>query len=299
MSEQLRLGVIGLSPGNGHPYSWSAIFNGYDAAVMESCGFPVIPRYLEQQCFPQDLIAQARVTHIWTQEKSLSRHIANAAYIDNVVDNFQDLIGNVDAVLLARDDAENHFEMASPFLKAGLPIYVDKPLAYSVYEAKRLIALQQYPGQLFSCSAMRYAQELKYPDAKNLIGGIRSIHAFIPKDWDKYSVHIIEPALALLPQRGEMKQSSRWQVGDRTSLTVEFSGDVDIQIHTCGIASAPLSLRLIGASGWRDLCFTDTFHAFRSALQDFVDGVICRDVRITQEQMLEVVEMIELGRNTS
>ena len=26
----LRIGVIGLSEGNGHPYSWSAIINGFD-----------------------------------------------------------------------------------------------------------------------------------------------------------------------------------------------------------------------------------------------------------------------------
>ena len=26
----LRVGILGLSEGNGHPYSWSAIFNGFD-----------------------------------------------------------------------------------------------------------------------------------------------------------------------------------------------------------------------------------------------------------------------------
>jgi len=64
----LRLGVIGLSPGNGHPYSWSAIFNGYNLQAMEECGFPVIPRYLEKQNFPDDGIQSAKVTHIWTQD---------------------------------------------------------------------------------------------------------------------------------------------------------------------------------------------------------------------------------------
>ena len=29
-----KLGIIGLSPGNGHPYSWSAIFNGYSKEKM-------------------------------------------------------------------------------------------------------------------------------------------------------------------------------------------------------------------------------------------------------------------------
>jgi hypothetical protein len=31
MSKKIKLGIIGASKGNGHPYSWSAIFNGYDA----------------------------------------------------------------------------------------------------------------------------------------------------------------------------------------------------------------------------------------------------------------------------
>ena len=30
----LRLAMLGLIPGNGHPYSWSAIINGYDRAAM-------------------------------------------------------------------------------------------------------------------------------------------------------------------------------------------------------------------------------------------------------------------------
>ena len=53
----LKLGIIGLSEGNGHPYSWSAIFNGYDSTAMEECGFQAIPRYLEKQQFPKDAIA--------------------------------------------------------------------------------------------------------------------------------------------------------------------------------------------------------------------------------------------------
>ena len=35
--KELRLGVVGLSEGNGHPYSWSAIFNGCDMAYMKDC----------------------------------------------------------------------------------------------------------------------------------------------------------------------------------------------------------------------------------------------------------------------
>ena len=45
--KELRIGILGMTEGNGHPYSWSAMINGYDRDEMETCGFPVIPRYLE------------------------------------------------------------------------------------------------------------------------------------------------------------------------------------------------------------------------------------------------------------
>lgn len=297
MSTQLRLGVIGLSAGNGHPYSWSSIFNGYEAAAMEHCGFPVIPRYLEKQRFPEDAIADARVTHVWTQDAAMSQHVAQASRIEHLAESVTDMIGQVDAVLLARDDADTHLEFARPFLNAGIPIYVDKPLALSRAEAECLINLQRFPGQLFSCSALRYAPELQLTEAQRaLVGEIRSVIATVPKDWDKYSVHAIEPLLRLIPERGALVRSSRWESGDRVTLHVEFASGCEAQVATFGNGSAPLGFRVFGSLGWCDLQFADTFRAFRGALQDFVDGVRARDVRIPPAEMLEVVDLIEMGR---
>ncbi len=41
--------MLGMVDGNGHPYSWSAIFNGYDKDEMASCPYAGIPKYLNQQ----------------------------------------------------------------------------------------------------------------------------------------------------------------------------------------------------------------------------------------------------------
>jgi len=298
MSAPLKLGIIGLSAGNGHPYSWSAIFNGYDPAIMEKCGFPVIPRYLEKQSFPDDTISEATVTHIWTQDSHLSRHIAQATNIENVVDSLNDLIKKVDGILLARDDAEAHFEIAQPFLEAGLPIYIDKPLALSVAEAKKIIDLQQYPGQLFSCSALRYAPELHLTqDQKENIGNILSIWAFSSKDWNKYSIHLIEPLLRLIPDCGEVRRSQRWLAFDRTLLMAEFANDVEAHIHSLGRINSPFVLRVIGDKGFCELVFKDTFRAFKSALHEFVLGILISDVRISSEDMLNSIKLVELGRS--
>jgi hypothetical protein len=295
--DRIRLGVIGLSPGNGHPYSWSAIFNGYDSVEMENCGFPVIPRYLEEQRFPRDAIAEASVTHVWAQDKEIAAHIASAALIENVIDHYTDMIGEVDAVLLARDDAETHFEMARPFLQAGMPIYVDKPLALSVAEAKRIIDSQQYPGQLFSCSALRYAREFQLSAKdRDEVGCLRHIHATVPKDWDKYAAHIIEPLLLLAGNRGAVERLQTLHGADSTTLAVVYDSGFQALISVLGATQAPLALRVMGDRGSKDLIFKDSFAAFKAALQDFVDGIIHRGERIDPDFMLEVVTLIEAGR---
>ena len=134
-NNKLRLGIIGMSEGNGHPYSWSAIFNGFDPEVMATCPFPVIPAYLAKQKFPEDQIPDAEVTHIYTQSPEISAHIAAAARIPNAVNEPEEMLGQIDALLLARDDAENHPKFARPFLEAGVPVYIDKPLALTVSAA--------------------------------------------------------------------------------------------------------------------------------------------------------------------
>jgi predicted dehydrogenase len=200
-------------------------------------------------------------------------------------------------VLLARDDAETHYEFAAPFLKAGVPIYIDKPLALSVVEAQQLINLQQYPGQLFSCSALRYAKEFKLSESELAqLGRLRHIHATVPKDWDKYAVHVIEPLLMLAKERGTIERIQAWRNKDRTTLAAEYSEGLQVLVSTMGSSSAPLTLRVMGDLGWKDLFFQDSYSAFKNALFEFVQGIIHRDVRIDPEFMLEVVCLIESGR---
>jgi predicted dehydrogenase len=293
----LCLGVIGLSPGNGHPYSWSAIFNGYDPVLMESCGFPAIPRYLEQRSFPADQIDGAKVTQVWAQNPALAKHIASAARIDTVVDRYEQMLGQVDAILLARDDAERHLEFAMPFLEAGMPVYVDKPLALTRAEACRLFAAQKYPGQLFTCSALRYAREFQLSSSdRDAIGEIRQIHAITPKDWDKYAVHVIEPALLLLGGRVQVLRVENWREGETTTLAVSFSGGRQLLVSALGDVPAPISLRVIGDKGWKDLVFRDAFTAFRSALVAFVDSVRMQSSAISESFVMDVVALIEAGR---
>lgn len=291
----LKLGIVGMSPGNGHPYSWSAIFNGYDLVEIENCGFPVIPRYLEKHKFPEELIHEAKVTHIWTQTEKVSRHIAKTTFIDNVADSLNDLIGEVDAILLARDDFENHFQLAGPFIEAGLPIYIDKPLAISNFEAKKIFDLEVYPGQIFSCSAMRYAPELSNLKNEIDIKKITTVHGYVSNDWNRYAVHVIDPILNFLGDDIQYSDYSVINNGDCRVFNAKCLSGVEISIHTLGQKKCPITIKIGTEEFDREYLLTDTFGAFKASLKDFVDGILQKDVRISQENIYKVVEMISLG----
>ena len=47
----IKLAMLGMVEGNGHPYSWSAIFNSYDCERMAATPCPGIAEYIIRPAF--------------------------------------------------------------------------------------------------------------------------------------------------------------------------------------------------------------------------------------------------------
>ena len=293
----LKLAVIGQSPGNGHPYSWSAIINGYERQAMESCGFPAIPRYLEQQRWPDARIGGARVTHVWTQDEQMSRSIAQATRIPQMAASLDELVGSVDAVLLARDDSQLHLQHAAPFLDAGLPIYIDKPIATSREKLRELRTRERFPGQIFTCSALRYSPELQLSqEQRKQVGQLVSVNATTPKAWNTYAVHVVEPVTAMLgsDRPVEVERVDRAH-GSATSVQLIWGGTTEVCFTATGLTSATMSIEVVGDRGTVTLGDPSPFAAFKKALQEFIDGVRSREVRTNWRDVDRIVEILEIG----
>jgi len=292
----LRFGIIGLSDGNGHPYSWAAIFNGYDPAAMATCPFPVIPAYLAERSFPADAIAGAAVTHVWTQDAAVSAHVAAAARIPTAVTDFADMIGHVDGVLLARDDAETHYYYAAPFLRAGVPVFIDKPLALSVLDAELIYSVQDRQGLVFSCSALKYAAEF-LPTAERLaeLGTVKYITGTTPKKWDTYAVHVLDPLQRFVRAAGRVTHTAATG-GQTRHLEIRWESGLEARVTALGDLAGPLAITLHGDRGWLEMRFQDSFTAFRSSLQHFTDIVRGDAPPQDPAEVMAVVELIEAGR---
>jgi len=297
MTEQLvELGVIGLSPGNGHPYSWSAIINGFDEARIQDCPFPVIIEYLSQQKWPNARIRGAHVSHVHAPDKEVAHSIARAAFVPNV-SSLDELSEAVDAVLLARDDAENHAHYARQALQAGKPVYVDKPIALSRRRLDEILALQAVQGQIFTCSALSFSPDFE-PLTSLPLDAVQSVTSQAPKDWKRYGMHAIEPVVSSVWHR---IQGQRWaaeasrQAGV-THLLVRYEDGLELQFKCTGNAGSEFRIEaFFHAEPPLVLVHRDTFTAFRSALQLFIKGVRAGHSFANIDMVTHCVDLLQAG----
>lgn len=269
-SRQLRLAMVGMVEGNGHPYSWSAIFNGYDREAMARCGYPAIPAYLGNQPPEAFGIGGAKVTHIWAERREEAEAVAAAAYIPHVAERVEDVIGEVDGVLIATDIGSEHVERCRLFVEAGLPIFIDKPMVDNRQDLQTVDHWVRGGARILSTSAMRYAKEfLPYRLSTANLGELRFATATTPKSWERYGIHALE---ALYPIVGPGFVSVRnTGSGDRNIVHLKHRRGADIVIAaTADMYGAFGLLQLCGTAGSAMLQFQDTFHAFKAQLEAFV-----------------------------
>ena len=66
-SKKLKLAMLGMTEGNGHPYSWSIIINGkYNAEALAKCPYAANNHYISKQHQNTLGIVNSEVTHVWT-----------------------------------------------------------------------------------------------------------------------------------------------------------------------------------------------------------------------------------------
>lgn len=291
----LKIGMIGTSEGNGHPYSFSAIFNGYSTEGMTESGWANIHSYLKARDKSDFGVCGAKVTHVWSQDIQESKKIAKASLVENVVANYEDMLDKVDAVIIGRDDWCSHIEIAQPFLEAGKFVFIDKPLSLNDRELEYFEPFLQ-DAKLMSCSGLRYAPELD--NIKRDIvdfGRIKLIKGTVVKGWEKYAIHMLEGIFGVLPfEAKNIKKNSC----NHESYTIETEEGCLVEINCLG-DKAPLALRIEFYSEtdyYRADCL-DAFSAFKRTMQNFVSMMQIGKQPIEPSQTITLMNIISKGKN--
>jgi len=297
-SGTIRLAMLGCTAGNGHPYSWSAIFNGYDRDLMtRECPFPGIPQYLNKQPSGTLAIPGASVTHVCCAGDGgfSAEHVARCAHIPHVVENPTDAIGKVDAVIVATDNGSEHVERARPFVEAGLPVFVDKPLADNEADLKTFVEWVEQGRAVMSSSCMRYTKEfMPYRLSTRELGEMRFACVTTPKSWERYGIHALEGIYPILgPGFVSVRNTG---CAERNVVHLKHGSGADAVVAaTADMYGAFGCLLLCGTAGHAQAVFSDTFYAFKAQLEAFIGYLRTGSRPFPFEETVELMRLVIAG----
>jgi predicted dehydrogenase len=123
-----------------------------------------------------------------------------------IVDSIDALLQKVDVVLLESVDGRPHLEQARPVLKAGKPLFIDKPVAGSLADAIQIFELaKQYKAPCFSSSSLRFTPAFQAIRNDPKIGPVLGCDAYGPCSLEEhhpdlfwYGVHGVEGLFTLM-----------------------------------------------------------------------------------------------------
>ncbi len=265
----IEIGIIGFSKENGHPYSFSAIINGFDKKNFSKVGYKFIFDYLKKQPKKNFLNKKMKVSMAWSKNYNQTKLLAKACKIQTIVRDYRDLYKkNIRGIIIAKDDWQNNRKIAKFFLEKNIPVFIDKPLTlkkdnlnfYKKYYNKKL---------LMSCSGLRFSNQVD--EIKKKIkskGKPLLIIGNISKDVKKYSIHLLE----VIQKLGYLKviKIKKLNTNYETYL-IKLENNIDFLMNCCGKNIRINDLSFFCKRGHFKINFNDNFNSFKNTLKAFYD----------------------------
>ncbi len=192
-----------------------------------------------------------------------------------IVGSIDELLTKVDAVLLESVDGRPHLAQVTPVFKAGKRVFIDKPLAASLEDARKIVQLSKETGTpFFSCSSYRF-----HPDIPRLrdnpgVGKVTKVQASSPfsklefhPDLYFYGIHGIEALYAVMG-RGCVSVSRKTENGADITTGQWKDGRVGVYYGPAKGEKVPM-VRIWGTAGTTDSKGNEGYDSLVQAIAEF------------------------------
>jgi predicted dehydrogenase len=195
-----------------------------------------------------------------------------------LVGSIDELLSQVDVVLLESVDGRPHLAQATPVLKAGKRLFIDKPLAASLEDARKIVALAKETGTpFFSASSYRF-----HPDIPRLrdnpgVGKVLKVQASSPfnklefhPDLYFYGIHGVEGLYAVMgPGCVSVSRKSEGNTDITTGKWKDGRVGVYYGVVKADKNNAVPMIRVWGENGATDAMGKEAYDGLERAIAEF------------------------------
>ena len=130
----------------------------------------------------------------------------NEKYGVELVPSIEALLAKVDVVLIESVDGRPHLEQARPVFRARKRLFIDKPFAGSLKDAREIVRLSQESGTpFFSCSCARFQPEVWRLRSDAGVGKVSKVQGSSPLSFEPhhpdlfwYGIHGVEALFTVM-----------------------------------------------------------------------------------------------------
>lgn len=148
------------------------------------------------------------------------------------VDEIKDMVDKVDVGFIHSCDWEEHLDHAMPFIEAGKPVFIDKPLVGSVKDIARTRELVAKGAKIVGASSVRYAEEIQsfLNEPVEERGEVIAVMGTVGNNEFDYAIHVVEGMSELAGAKAKSaKYIGRGKTVDNISCemySIEFENGV-------------------------------------------------------------------------
>jgi len=203
----LRIGIIGAE--NSHTIGYGKLFN-------------------IDKMFPG-----AEIKYVWGETEEFARVAMEKGQIPYMVKDPLEMLGKIDALIVDHRHAKFHLKAAEPFVKAGIPTFIDKPFCYRVAEGKEFLEMARRIGTPIS-SYSSEAHKAGTFDIKNQVetmGAITHVIMSGPADLESpyggvffYGIHMVQPLMYIFGD--DIRKVRITRSGKNTTASLVFGNEM-------------------------------------------------------------------------
>ncbi len=277
----VHLGLVG-GAGAYHGRAFSALINGLAEGQALPEGWP---KYAAQ-------VEGVRVVSVWDPDRGTAEALARAFGIERVVGRMEDAAEGADGVIVADDMTKRHHFRAKPFLRAGVPTFIDKPLASDVGEATELVDLAVKHGTpMMSASSLRYAKETEdLRGSPGALGKVLAATAVCRGELIYYGIHPLELAVSILGT-GACAVHNVGREGQNV-VKIDYRDGKSLALIVYAGISYLFQLNLYGDRGWRQVVVTDSAAFYSNLLRKVAEMCVSKQPPIPYAETLEIIKIL-------
>ncbi|HBL84862.1 MAG: hypothetical protein A2Y17_10350 [Clostridiales bacterium GWF2_38_85] len=218
--------------------------------------------------------------------------------------SLDEMAKSVDIALIQGCDWDKHLALAEPFIKAGKPVFIDKPIAGRLSDLEKFEVYAKSSAVILGSSSMRYTFEHQefFAKSESERGKIVHISATVGVDEFNYAIHAVESILGLTstakPVSTEYIGNGITDSSECDSFFVKFDSGITATYHICTPAWQPSTLTIVTTKTTFPIKIDSSkvYEAMLDQLLNYLEGK--DNIIATTEQLCDSVRIMLAGKKS-